>query len=185
METSRKRQKSAQVQVMRTAKVIVPMELVVPPRLELPPMPGDLPDPHEFVGNGIASKRGHARAHHRIVIRRPETRYKVARAIVPVSRRHFEPFVTSWTVDNKWAQLVHHFNPSVKLDWWMNKRMRDWKHAHRDDRDDSRAESLRALDFRDPRYSTFVGGALMASDPAVTADSAIAAFNMGVKAWER
>ena len=102
----------------RTSKVIVPKEFEIPEGavLELPGPQGDLDDPHEYFGPAVYSYRRHARSHHRVVIRAPETKgWKFVNVEIPIREYDFEPFQSQWRHFGRCYMLLHHKGPQLDV----------------------------------------------------------------------
>lgn len=166
--------------VQYQAEIVIPEQLVtqIPEELYVPideEYPGDLPDIHSYYGHGVYSWRNTDSAHHRILIE-PHSRrvhYVRRKVRIPVVRRKYQPFVTTWTTTPQGVYILHHNRPERKVDRWMNKPMRDWKDSRRKDPDHSRANALRHLSYRSPNMQ-YLQGAVRTNDPGIVADTALA-----------
>lgn len=161
----------------RDAVVILPENVSVPEYLEPPDLPGDFPEPHSIYANGIHSFRSHARAHHRIEVMKGldrDTRYIKRHVQIRRTNRNFEPFASHITEQAGKYRITNHFKPDQKVDKWANERHRDWKHRTRRDRDDSRADVFRTINYSDPDFGRNISGALRSGDIGIIADTIIA-----------
>ena len=91
--------------------------------------------------------------------------------------REFDPFVLQWKYMAPFVILADQHDPGRKVDYWMNRRMRDWKHRTRQDRDHSRVSPNRVIHYRNPEFASLYGAA-RANDPAILADSALYISNV-------
>lgn len=164
----------------RRAKVIVPQGVELPREFQLPVIGGDLPDAHAEQYGDHYSYRGHARAHHRIVIQRPRNeRYVMREVVLPEEIREFEPYMSHWQqISRNQIRVVHHYEPAWKVDVDMNRRRWDWKHMLREEIDHARADTLRALGHRNPQMGRLMYGALEKGSPGQVADTAIVVYNI-------
>ena len=110
-------------------------------------------------------------------------RYRERRVWIAVTYRPIRSFATSWSefvyADRSHGiQLTFQNAPDVQVDTEMNRRQRDWKHAFRQD-EDSRADAIRAINYRNPLLRLGMYGALRSGDPGLAADTAIVVYRLG------
>ena len=165
------------VPTSRVAEVFLPAEFEIPYMtpitLELPQV--ELLEPHDEEFHGVRSWRGHARAHHRILVPEHLVHRKIrrTRVVIPLVMRDFEAFKTTWRWQ-KGLYMTHHHRPERKMDHELNKPMRDWKHRRRQDRDHSRANAFYAMHPKSPHYARVLSAALSSGSPEIAADSVLA-----------
>jgi hypothetical protein len=162
----------------RTARVVVPGGLIIPEELRLPPYLPDIVEPHEYRDDYVESYRRRERDHHRIKLTPGGSRFAIRRVVIPVLERPFEDFYLTGREDGYRVDWTDHYQPTRKLNVYMHRRQKDWKHPTRSDPDHSRAPAWRLI----PRpYLQMLYGAGATANPGIFADSALALWNAGVR----